>query len=401
MKKITYYLIVLIPIMEIITGCVTEFIPETGTDKSFYVVEGMITDEPGVHTVSISRSVPVGVEASYLPVRGCNVFLYDGSMNNIRLTEGVSGTYNTPPDFKGDVGKTYSLYIEIVERRNTPPYSKYVSHTLRSQPVQMLPVPEIDSLYYEKVDLSQEVGYGYQGEGCRIYLNTSDPDNKCQFYRWNYTETWKVLAPTYQFSINRLCWKTNESDEIILKAVNSLSENRIERQPVKLITNQTDRLIQRYRIEVNQYSVSENEYTYWKNIEKIMEQTGGLYAKIPAPVIGNMYCTDEQDLQILGYFSASTKRSKTIYIDEYFKRQVDPYMDCTKDTIVPDDSGFPPPGFMEGVGISYWLIELNKSYPPFLIVTTDEACVDCTVNGSAIMPDDWEEQKSGRLKINN
>jgi hypothetical protein len=391
MKKYLLYLTLLIVILYI-SGCVKEFIPVTGVDKKFYVVEGLITDQPGVHTIKISRSVPLGEEAQFDPVANCKVRLSDNSGLNLQLAPGSNGTYVTPPDFKGEVGRKYQLYIEIYERKSTPPYTSYVLHTLKSLPVEMFPVPDIDSLYYEKVELTSEDGYSYPGEGCKVFLNTSDPGDKCKFYRWDYTETWKVLAPYYQRSINRLCWNTKESEDIIVKAVGTLSANRIESQPIKFITNESDRLIERYRIEVNQYSVAEDEYNYWSNIEKIMEHSGGLYDKLPAPIPGNMFCNDDPDLQILGYFSASAKKSRTLYIDEYFKRQVDPYALCTKDTLYQDEveGPFPPPGFLDLDKIYYWVLELQST---FLIQTNNEACVDCTVNGSAIKPDDWEDIK--------
>jgi hypothetical protein len=394
MRKYIYLLILLCAIV-FSSGCVTEFIPLTGVDPKFYVVEGLITDQPEVYTIKISRSIPLGDKADFEPVLNCRVWINDGSSTEYHLTTGSNGTYHTPPGFRGEAGRRYQLNIEIIEKRTTYPYSSYVLHTIRSHPVWMIPVPDIDSLYYEKVELTAEDGYDYPGEGCNVYLNTSDPTDSCRYYRWNYTETWKVLAPNFQRSINRLCWNTNESEEIILKTVEGLNENRIDRLPVKFITNQTDRLIERYRMEVNQFSVGEDEFKYWSNLEKIMEQTGGLYDKIPAPISGNLYCADDPELQILGYFSASSQKTRTIYIDEYFKRQVDPYALCAKDTLFPSDGPFPPGGFLDADGKYYWVLELhqNEDTPHFLIVTTNKACADCTVNGSAIKPDDWEDIK--------
>jgi hypothetical protein len=394
MRKYIYHLTLLI-IIEVISGCVTEFIPDIGVDPEYYVVEGLITDQPGRHSVKISRSIPLGDEAVFEPVLRCNVWITDDQNVKYQLTESVKGTYLTPEDFRGETGRKYSLNVEITNyRRSAPPFGKIVVHTLKSLPVGMYPVPEIDSLYYEKVELKTEDGFRFPGQGCQVLLNTSDPSALCEYYRWDYTETWKVLAPDYQRSINRLCWNTKESEDIHVKAVSRLNENRIERLPVKFISNESDRLLERYRIEVNQYSIGEDEFIYWSNLEKISEQSGSLYDRIPAPVSGNMYCVDDPGLKILGYFSASSKRSKTIYIDDYFKGLIDPYKDCTKDTLYRSPGApFPEPGIFDYDGIDYWILEVNLERSPFyLILTEDRACADCTVNGSVIKPDDWEDQ---------
>jgi hypothetical protein len=393
MGKYIYQLTILI-VIEIISGCVTEFIPDIGIDPEYYVVEGLITDQPGSHTVKISRSIPLGGEAEFEPVTNCNVWISDDYNNNYQLTEATMGTYLTCQDFRGEAGRKYSLNVEIMKKRTIPRITWVVVHTLISLPVEMYPVPDIDSLYYEKVELMTQDGFRFPGQGCHVYLNTSDPGAACKYYRWDYTETWKVLAPNYQRSINRLCWNIKESEDINVKAVSSLNENRIERLPVKFITNESDRLLERYRIEVNQYSIGEDEYIFWSNLEKIMEQSGSLYDRIPAPVSGNMYCKDDPGLQILGYFSASSKRSKSIYIDDYFRGLVDPYRQCTQDTLFKEPGApFPEPGILEGDGKYFWIIEINlEQYPLYMILSEDKACVDCTVNGSTIRPDYWEDK---------
>ena len=393
MRKYINYLAILI-LIEVITGCVTEFIPDIGVDPDFYVVEGLITDQPGRHSVKVSHSVPLGDEAVYEPISNCNVWISDDNNTKYVMEEAVAGTYQAPVDFSGIPGRKYTLHVEVTRFRVFPPYRREVFHTLKSFPVEMYPVPDIDSLYYEKVELRTEDGFRFPGEGCQVLINTTDPDAVCEYYRWDYTETWKILAPSFPRSVNRLCWAIRESEDIIVKAVSSLNESRIERLPVKFISNESDRLLERYRIEVNQYSVGEDEFIYWSNLEKVMEQSGSLYDRLPAPISGNMYCSDDPGLQILGYFSASSKRSKVIYIDDTFDHLVDPYSECARDTIFKDPEGpFPPPGIFEADGKYYWILEAElEQNPLYLIVTENRACADCTVNGTTVRPDYWEDK---------
>jgi hypothetical protein len=375
----------------IISSCVKQFIPETGTDPDLIVVEGLITDQPGRQAVKISRSIPLGIEANYNPERGCNVWITDDTGAKYQLTESVDGAYLTSADFSGIVGRKYILNIEVIHY--TQPFNrKVIDFTLQSSPVEMLPVPDIDSLYYEKVQIKEENGFPFPGEGCQIFLNTADPTDECKYYRWDYTETWKIVTPSYQRSINRICWITNKSDDINAKTVTGMNENRIDHQRIKFISNESDRLSERYRIQVNQYSVNEEEYNYWSDLEKITEQSGNFYDIMPSSVSGNIYCPGNPDRQVLGYFSVSSVKSKVLYIDELFKGLVDPYRDCTKDTLRNDGSPFPPEGFFDYDGILYWLVELNTtSNPSYLITTLDKGCVDCTTRGTTVKPDFWTE----------
>ena len=102
----------------------------------------------------------------------------------------------------------------------------------------MKPVPPIDSIYYEKMNLQENADGDPLREGCKIYLNTHDPENKSKFYRWEYTETWEFQLP-YR-SPNKICWISVNSDLINIKNTSALRK-RVDRYPLKLYPiHQTD-----------------------------------------------------------------------------------------------------------------------------------------------------------------
>jgi|WetSurMetagenome_2_1015567.scaffolds.fasta_scaffold33122_2 hypothetical protein len=389
--KFLLYLSAFIVIITI-SGCIKKFLPESEIDPKLYVVEGLITDQPGRQNVKVSRSIPLGTESELDPVSGCNVWITDDLGTKFVLAELSRGIYSTSSDFRGIVGRKYTLYIEVT-RYDVPSRKKVVVFTLQSTSVEMLPVPPIDSLYYEKVELKEENGFPVTGEGCQVLLNTTDPDNKCRFFRWDYSETWKIGAPHYNRTINNICWVTNKSDEINTKSVTGLSENRIEALKVKFISNQSDRLSTRYMIQVNQYSLDENEFNYWSDLEKITQKSGNFYDVIPSSITGNLQCLGDPDRQVLGYFSVSAKKSKTIYIDDYFKGLPNLYIDCLKDSLLPIlGEPFPPPGLFDYAGEYYWIVEVDPNLRPrFIILTDNKECVDCTVRGTNVKPDFWKE----------
>ncbi len=371
------------------SGCVTQFIPETGVDPELFVVEGMITNQQGQQSVKISKSIPIGSEASFNPVRTCNVFITDNVGNNYPLTITTSGTFVTSETFKGEIGRKYMLHIDIYHIQQ-PGNKKIVDFSLKSTQMEMLPVPKIDSLYYEKIQLSTADGFPKNGEGCKILLNTSDPSGKCRFYRWDYNETWKIIAPLYQRTRSNICWINTNSDHIDVKAAGNLNDSKINQHLIKFFSNESDRLSVRYRIEVNQYSVTENEYDYWNNLEKLSEGSGTIHDRIPSSIEGNMFCFGKPEVQVLGYFSVSAKSTGSIYINGPFQGLVFPYYHCTENyqERAPSDY-WPPPGLFDYDGIRYWIVEFTDDH---YIITDDQTCIDCTLRGTNIKPSFWVDR---------
>lgn len=378
MKSVSYKAVLFFSL--VLAGCVTEFLPKISEDQNLLVVEGLITDQPNVYKVKLSRSMPLGTKATPKPETGCSVTIIDDLGNAYQLTESsTSGTYITDSlTFRGVVGREYTLHINTNNLTTT-------HHTYESLPVVMKAVPPIDSLFYEKVTIQEPSEYSGPKEGSQVYLNTHDPEGTCRFYRWDYTETWEFVLP-YNVT-NRTCWITNNSTRIIIKNTTALSVDRITRYPLNFISNETDRLSVRYSILANQYSVSEDEYAYLEKLQNISEDVGSLYDVTPSSITGNVFCIEDPGEQVLGYFSVSAKASKRIYTDENFRGLVELYNDCENDTV----SGGDP---IYGLNSWVWIIISVPLPPPGYVVTTiHQYCADCTTRGTTTKPDFWEDYK--------
>lgn len=356
-------------------GCVSQFIPEISEEPEILVVEGIITDKPGSNSIRLSKSLPLGGINSVKPLEGCTVTISDDSGNSYQLSETSPGNYEA--DFHGVAGVSYALHI-ITNDPNS-------IRTYRSFPVEMKPVPPIDNLYYEKVIIKENYIGSMPAEGCQIYLNTHDPGNRCRFYRWEYTETWEFSLP--YFVPNNRCWISNNSDRINIRSTSSLEEDRIVRYPLIFISNLTDRLRERYSILVTQYSLTEDEYIYWEKLQNFSEKTGGLYDITPASIPCNIWCVEDPEEKVLGYFSVSASSSERIFIKDRFLGVTTPYTDkvCVADTIF---------GYEEipNLGIYSWVIGNHPLPPPgYRVITKVKGCYDCTVRGTNIEPVYWEE----------
>lgn len=378
MKSLRY--IILLLLIVITTNCITKFVPETNEDSNLVVVDGLVTDRHEVYTIKLSKSMALGSSAKVRPLSDCMVTVTDDIGNTYQFTESsTSGSYiSDSSSFQGVVGRKYTLHVYT----NNATENRY---SYESMPVEMVPVPVIDSLYYEKVTIVPATLYSGPKEGCQIYLNTSDQNGKCKYYRWDFTETWEFRLPYYV--PNSDCWITNNSKSIYIKNTSVLSADRIERYPINFISNGTDRLSVKYSILVNQFSLNEDEYTYWEKTKNITDNVGGLYDVIPSSVTGNMFCVEDPAEQVLGYFSVSAKQSKRIFIKSGFRGLVNLYSQCATDTIYSNED-------IPGLGVTAWIIdEENFAMPPFRIITDKHYCADCTVTGTNVKPDFWDSDK--------
>ena len=73
--------------------------------------------------------------------------------------------------------------------------------------------------------------------------------------------------------------------------------------PVLFISNNTDKLKEKYSILVNQYSLNESEFDFWDRVQSISQNVGNLYDITPVAITGNIRCTTNPKETVLGYFS--------------------------------------------------------------------------------------------------
>jgi hypothetical protein len=102
------------------------------------VISGMISDEPGRHTLTVSRSVPYE-DPAFQGVEQCVVTVTDQDGNMMFYTGDGEGVYSANiPDSYLEVGDAVSVYVV------TPDGREY-----RSSYDTIFPCPVIDSVYWE------------------------------------------------------------------------------------------------------------------------------------------------------------------------------------------------------------------------------------------------------------
>jgi Domain of unknown function (DUF4249) len=223
--------------------CIEPYYAHLDKYHSALVVEGLVTDEKALSEVRLSRTFQ-SIDSIPEIIDDAIVYITDETGNMTSLEYSGDGKYKTDNAlFYGEPGKTYTLHVETSDCR------KY-----QSEPCVMLPVSNIDSVYFSKEEAIDNI-QGKSKTGIMIYLDTDKENKNEECLRWEYEETWKFRLPyprRYDYidehfikldSVEEYCWKSNKSGEILIRSVLPGLEYTSKKIPIIFIPSDgSDRL---------------------------------------------------------------------------------------------------------------------------------------------------------------
>ncbi|MFZ0473465.1 MAG: DUF4249 domain-containing protein [Bacteroidales bacterium] len=383
--------------------CIDPYTPDLKSFESRLVIDALVTDEAKSNYVILTRTIETSDED---PVRvtGATVIISDDLGNRTLLVERNPGEYRTDSlTFRGATGRTYTLGIE------TEKGEKY-----ESAPSFMYSVTDIDSIYFSKDQLLSEEK-GEMVPGVSIFIDSRDESNS-NYYRWSYEEWWKFQAPEPKMfnyindstivpvaELKLTCWANKKSDVIDIE--NTVLENNggfIKKPVLFIASEETNRLLIQYYVEVRQLSISKDEYRFWDLMLQLNESGGDIFDKQPFQIFSNVHNVTNPDEQIIGYFQVSAAKliHKYITFNEIASLDLPFYMyDCER--IEKGEVDYPPPGMGKGYtfndinagflesGYTFIKPVYRDSGELYRLVFTRPFCAECTVNGSMTKPYFW------------
>ncbi len=405
MKPITYLVFGLIVLLSF--SCVEEidFATYTETFESALVVEATITNEYKQQQVKLSRTYKIEEDGPN-PETGAQVtLLVNGSP--ISFVETENGMYLSETAFAAQHNADYQLKVITSNGRK---YS--------STPIQLTQETQIDNIYAERI--TNEFGE----DGIAIRIDSFDPTSNSRFYRYEYEETYKIIAPFYSGSKLivtgnvypncsvqlvsrdedvRTCFKTDFSTNIILTSTQDLQEDIVEGFQVCFLNKNNFKISHRYSVLVKQYVQQPEAFLYYSKLKDIAEQDSNLFSQLqPGFLNGNIFSETNTEEKVVGYFEVASVSKKRIffnYTDFYPDEPLPPYViSCVPFAPKLSVSGLGGSGrcgelitSLEADRITFWDI---NSFPepgegPYLVVIKE--CGDCTALGTNEVPDFWVE----------
>ena len=358
-----FFIILFVTIM--VNACVKPFVPSPQkAGNSFLVIDGLLnaTDRTVIklsHTRNLSDTV------SGIPETGAQVFIQDESGASFNFNSTGDGEY-TSEDSVLTIGSKYRL--RIVSSANKEYLSDYL---------EVKQTPDIDSLHWE------------QHDDVFIYVNTHDPSDQSRYYRWEFTETSEYHAVYESIlayvngnvvflpddSLRATCYKTFNSTDILIGSSAALDGDVITRQLLQKVPNDNSKISYRYSIGVRQFVLTAEAYQFWTILKQNSEETGSIFGPQPSMLKSNIHCTTDPDEPVIGYLSASSVKTKRIFI-----RNLD--LTDRKDQI---NTQCKPIFINDPDSVAYYLSDGSRLPAYFVsggtLAVANNICVDCRLQG--------------------
>jgi hypothetical protein len=311
--------ITLLVILSICTTCIEPYNPKiSGSNTRLLVVEGMISDQPGVHHVRLSYTRNIN-ETIPLTATGAIVSIEDDAGNIFPLTETTTdGLYASDPSLQGVVGRSYSVRILIDDK-------EYISEPELMTPG--APISSITASFENEVilkgtsTLAQDV--------VLFFIDVENEDGASDYYKYAWDATYKIISPfsgnpdsctaTIGTVLPQWCYLNDQSSAFINVLSMEKYKGQVYQQHYFSYVNPNIKFMSRYSLNVKQYSITKRAFQYWENIKKQSENGSSyLFDPIPSRIVGNIKSVTNPDVIALGYFMASSVQAKR----EFFSQSI-------------------------------------------------------------------------------
>ncbi|WP_130735431.1 DUF4249 domain-containing protein [Flavobacterium sp. J27] len=319
MKKRTLIIIFIISIVTLIK-CTEpyDFKSEISDFENLLIVESTITNQNKIQKVKLTRTVPLESSTDYEIENNAQVYITDSNGNNYTFSEGADGYYNSNLPFAAQPNVTYELHIK------TESGDEY-----KSELTQITPQTQITTLAATRIN--------YFGvDGVAITVSNNATSNTPKYYRYEYEETSKIIAPywsndsltvtgndqaTYEFQVvertseSKECYKTNLSNEIIIHSTVEQTDGILSNAIVRFISKEDYIIANGYSILVKQYDLSPEAYNFYKSIANFNNNSNLLFPLQPGFIYGNIQCVSDESKKVIGYFDICSYSEQRLYFD--------------------------------------------------------------------------------------
>jgi len=375
--------IILVVMLSLLAGsCVTPYEADTEEEPDLISIEGSLIKGDAEQRVTITRTTSLH-RPMFLSVPGCQVTVIDELDNSHEFREIEDGVHTAfIPDEQLVIGRHYKLRVI------TPAAEVYESDY---EPLNG--GIEVDSVYHE-VEQRVDATTGEQYSGVQFFLDLKAAESESRYFRWRLEETFEFtsfgpisyfymdesLTPVYpadSWAVYR-CWKSEEVEGLYLSSTLNLTVNEKKKIRLNFVSDRTEQLRVLYRLQVSQYSLSEDAYHYFEYNRIAAQESGGLYTSQPRQPLTNIQNTGDDTERVLGYFWVSTRTTKQIFLETPEGMEVDPEY-CHYAEFSPMEDG-------EGPFPVYIYEDLERG----IKYTSKLYCFDCTMRGGVnVKPGNW------------
>ena len=326
----------------LVTSCYKVYEPQVDVTEKVLVVDGLMTNQADAYHVVLTYARPFNSTKTSTPISSANVYVTDNLGNSYIFNEMGDGDYKSDSLlFTGIAGRTYKLHIV------TPNGEKYESDNQR-----LFPEVYPDSVYAEfdnQEILHRITGLKVNTHGADILIDIRNQSDTLSRYRFKSNLVRQYFYIIYVYmepSILFYCWQTADANSNInlTNEEYSLDSASIRKHQVCFIDDNLycnalyysyseshyqgnlqykvvlTAFSQSYEIHnrilyLNQYTLNNETYLYYKSLNEQMQSEGNLFDPIAAQLTGNIKCISDPGISAIGFFEASSVHKFAYIVD--------------------------------------------------------------------------------------
>ncbi len=378
-------------------GCTEPYAFDEEAFDEVLIVDGSVSNQHKKHKISLSRSY--AFDGIPTMEKGAVVQVRTNKGDRFNFKEQKEGIYEAEVPFAAVADEKYTLEITTLEGKH-----------YESTPM-MLPEPAALEQVYAEAAVNDR-----GEEGISILLDAASASNQSRLYRFEYEETYKIVAPywtpydaivvfegTSTFATDiilreteeQTCYGTALSERIQLRSTLNQTQDRLQKEPVHFLPLNDPKLQHRYSVLVRLLVESAPTYSYFETLKDLSVTSSAFFTeKQPGYIAGNMKNREDSSEKVAGFFRVSAVAEKRIFfnLNDFYPEAKTPdyFISCTQ--FAPSTEGSRGNRNLlntiySGYGRFYKLKTGEFPGGPYIFITTQ--CGDCTVLGSNRVPEFW------------
>lgn len=348
----------LLPILFLLSdACVERLEPPVIGNESLIVVDGLLTNKSGTHSVKLFRTVSLESKLTEgIPITNATVKILDNRGNTFVMSHVGSGVYSIN-NFQGKIGHRYKLQFITDD-------GKEYESTLQ----ELYSPGEINDLHYEMAENAINLDEpGADHDVFRFYIDSKSTGDAPGLFRWRWTSIFEALTRPElrdsmipgtnppQFVANPMpcsgfipilggtaiaqvapcecctCWVTNYSETSMVSNNQVATRPEFDNVQIAQVPINWIKFQAKFYINVEQLNLSDEVYEFWKNVQSQQQGTGSIFQPNVIRVKGNVKCLSDPAEDVAGIFSVAGSTEREMFI-----RRLDLKKPLWPDTIIND-----------------------------------------------------------------
>ena len=306
----------------ILVSCYKPYEKTIDTGGKILVINGLITNEKSSYRIHLTYVFPFDSSGTSYPALSSYVHVTDEQGNYIPFHEVGNGYYASDSlQFTGSPGSTYILHV------NTGDGEIY-----ESDPQLLYPCAYTDSIYAEfdyQETLSKITGMIVLSHGANILADIKKESDNTSRFRFNanlVTQYIKIVCLPYQLCTYYYCWQTENVNQNVNLTGGDYSTNSasVNKHSLGFIDDGLycfsliyfiPYLVNTRIIYLDQYTLNNEAYLYYKQIDELLRSEGKLFDPIATQITGNIKCLSHPENKVFGFFEASSVSHSSYKVD--------------------------------------------------------------------------------------